>query len=259
MSVFDDWDVADWAGGNEATDVRVRDGVLALTLNRPSAANARNQRMREELKRTYRELAGRDDVKVVVLRAAGDKFFCAGMDLKEAGAADETVLEARRRLGTERDIELLADLRQPTIAAVNGYALGGGLEMAMACDLRVVAAEASVGLTEVDHGLVPGGGGTVRLARLVGEGLALEMILLAKRIDGSTAASVGLANRCVPRAELDSVVLELAAAVAAKPANATRAAKALVRHAPDLPLGAALDRELDTLLALMEHQRSRGV
>jgi len=256
-TTFDDWDVPEWAKGFEATIVGVRDGVLACTLNRPDAANARNQRMREELKTTYRAVAADESVAVFVLRAAGDRFFCAGMDLKEAGVSDETLLEKRQRLGTERDIEMLASLPQPTIAAINGYALGGGLEMAMACDVRIVANEAQVGLTEVDHGLVPGGGGTVRLPRLVGEGRAMEMILLGQRIDGATAASIGLANRSVPRQELDTAVTDFAAALAAKPSVAVRAAKTLIRSGVELPLAAALDRELDTLLALMEHKRAR--
>ena len=125
-----------WAKGLEATTVEFDGPVAWVTLDRPDAANARNQQMREELKGIWSGLAVDPEVAVVVLGASGDRFFCAGMDLKEAGAP-ETPAQRRDRLRASRDIEQLAALPQPTIAAINGYALGGGLEMALACDLRV--------------------------------------------------------------------------------------------------------------------------
>ena len=254
---YADWDVAPWAAGFGATDVRMRDGVVMLVLARPDAANARNQQMREELKATYDAVAASDAVKVLVLRGAGEKFFCAGMDLKEASGSTETLDEKRARIKRARDIEMLANLPQPTIAAINGYALGGGLEMAMACDLRIAVDEAQLGLTEVDHGLVPGGGGTVRLPALVGPARATEMILLGQRITGTVAAEIGLVNRAVDRIGLDATALELAEALAAKPAAAVRAAKSLLRAGATLPLPEALDNELEALLALMENLKSK--
>jgi len=233
--------------------VRLRigdDGVAWVTLNRPEAANARNQRMREELKGIWTTLATDENIRVVVLTGAGDRFFCAGMDIKEA-ALPETPDERKRRLRTGRDIELLAALPQPTIAAVNGYALGGGCEMALACDLRIVAEEAQIGLPELAHGLVPGGGGTQRLPRLVGLAKATELILLGIRLSGAEAVACGLANRCVPLDVLTEYAGATAATIAAQPPRATRQAKELLRKSQEVDLATGLDAELDALLALM--------
>jgi enoyl-CoA hydratase/carnithine racemase len=228
-------------------------GVARITLNRPDAANARNQRMRDELHRAYDHVATSGEVTVTVLTGTGEKFFCAGMDLKEA-SGPETPVERRDRLRRNRDIEELANLPQPTIAAVNGYALGGGCEMALACDLRVMADEASIGLTEVTHGLMPGGGGTQRLPRLVGFARAAELIFLSERVDGVRAAALGLVNRHVPRAELHDAVDALAGRIADQPAAALRAAKEALLAGQDLPIGAAVERELDGLLFLLAEQ-----
>lgn len=234
-------------------------GVVWITLNRPNAANARNQRMRDELSALYESISRAEDVNVVVLTGAGDRFFCAGMDLKEAGRP-ESPLERRTRLRGSRDIEQLARLPQPTIAAVNGFALGGGCEMALACDLRVVATEAKIGMPEVTHGLTPGGGGTQRLPRLIGYARAAELILLGRPLTGPEAVEYGLANMHVPREELRPVVSELAGAIAAHPAEGVRAAKEALLAGLELPLSAGIDRELDGLLfVLAERDRSRSV
>jgi len=234
-----------------ATRLTIDDGGVAwVTLHRPEAANARNQRMRDELRDIYAYLRQQDRVRAVVLTGAGDRFFCAGMDLKESAAA-ERILERRERLRRSRDIELLAALPMPTIAAVNGYALGGGCEMALACDLRVVAEEAQIGLPELTHGLVPGGGGTQRLPRLIGQARTLELLFLGRRLTGREAAGIGLASMCVTRAELLPAVTELAQRIAALPPVAVRYAKELVRRSLETPLQAGLDLELDALLALL--------
>lgn len=227
------------------------DGVAWLTLNRPDAANARNQQMREELARIYGFTAACDDVGALVLTGAGDRFFCAGMDLKES-AGGETSGQRRARLRSSRDIDTLADLPVPTVAAINGYALGGGLEMALACDLRVIADEAQVGLPELTHGLVPGGGGTQRLPRLIGTARTLELLYLGERVDAATAVSLGIANRRVPRADLVASTRALAAAIAAKPRAAARSAKRLVLASAQTPLAAGLAQELDALLDLLD-------
>jgi methylglutaconyl-CoA hydratase len=156
-----------WTAELEATSLTLAGSVATVTLERPDAANARNQTMRRELSRIWDHLGSRSDVSVVILTGSGERFFCAGMDMKEAGEP-ESPAQRRDRLKSSRDIEQLASLPQPTIAAINGYALGGGFEMALACDIRVIAEHAQVGLTELVHGLVPGGGGTQRLPRLVG-------------------------------------------------------------------------------------------
>jgi enoyl-CoA hydratase/carnithine racemase len=246
-----------WFEELEATSVRVDDTVAWVTLDRPEAANARNQAMRVELARIWDHLASSEDVSAVVLTAAGDRFFCAGMDLKESGT-EETPDERRDRLRSSRDIEQLAMLPQPTIAAVNGYALGGGLEMALACDLRVIAEHAQVGLTELAHGLVPGGGGTQRLPRLVGPARAAEMLYLGLRLTGPEALAWGVVNRCVPAGELQRHAAELAGAVAAQPRRALLSAKALLRQSQELPPSAGIDHELDALLELLAERQASG-
>lgn len=241
----------------EATRCSVDDGVATVVLDRPDAANARNQQMRDELKAIWSGIADDPSIRAVVLTGAGDRFFCAGMDLKEAGAP-ESPAERRDRLRASRDIEQLAALPQPVVAAVNGFALGGGCEMALACDLRIIAESAQIGLTELTHGLVPGGGGTQRLPRLVGPALAAELLLLGRRLSGAEAVEAGLANRCVPDADLLSVALEVAAAIAAHPPRAVRYAKELLRKSQELPLTAGIDLELEALLALLADRNFRA-
>lgn len=226
------------------------DGVAWLRLDRPDAANARNQRMRGELLAVYDAVAEDHRVRVLVLTAAGERFFCAGMDLNEA-AGSETPLERRRRLQQGRDIDALAQLPVPTIAAINGFALGGGLEMALACDLRVAAEEAELGFPEVTHGLIPGGGATQRLPALLGPALAYELLYLGERIDGQQAAQMGLANRAVPLAELATTARSLAERIAAHPAPAIRLLKEAVRNGLEGPPGPARKAELDLLLTLL--------
>lgn len=227
------------------------EGIAWLTLARPRAGNSRNQRMREELGTVYAALADAADVKVLVLTGEGERFFCVGMDLKEA-AAPETPEQRRARLLGARDIDTLAALPFPTIAAINGYALGGGLEMALACDLRVVVEDAEVGLPELTHGLVPGGGGTQRLPRLVGTARALELLYLSSRVTGTRAAELGLVNFAVPRDKLISTVDELAATIAGQPERALRTAKELVRLSTRVGIEEGSQREIEALLELLE-------
>jgi enoyl-CoA hydratase len=239
-----------WTIGNEAIDATVRNSVAFVTLSRPEAANARNQQMRKELQAAWTAIGADDEINVVVLSGEGDRFFCAGMDLREAAVA-ETVVERRDRLRGSRDIEQLAALPQPTIAAINGYALGGGLEMALACDLRLVANSAQLGLTEVVHGLVPGGGGTQRLPRLVGHARAADLIFTGRKLDATEAASWGLVNRVVLAADLATEAEDLATTIAAHSGRALRYAKELLRQSSDVPIGVGAQLELDALLTLM--------
>jgi enoyl-CoA hydratase/carnithine racemase len=236
---------------NVATTFRVTDhGVAVVTLNRPDAANARNQQMRTELAALWTAIAAADDIGAVVLTGAGDRFFCAGMDLKEA-AETETAAQRRDRLRSSRDIEQLAALPQPVIAAINGFALGGGCEMALACDIRLIAHSAQIGLTELGHGLVPGGGGTQRLPRLVGLAQASELLYLGRRLDGPAAVAAGLASRSLAAESLLAEAIELAERIAAQPRRAVRYAKELLRKSQELPLSVGVEFELDTLLTLM--------
>lgn len=238
--------------GTDTTRFEVDDrGIARLTLDRPGAANSRNQRMREELLAAYaRIVASTHEIRVLVLTGIGDRFFCAGMDLKESAGA-ETAEQRRARLSAARDIDVLSGLPVPTIAAINGYALGGGLEMALACDLRIAADHAQLGLPELRHGLVPGGGGTQRLPRLIGVSRALELMLTTEPVDAARAEQLGLVNRVVPRGRLASHVDELAARIAGLPADPVHSLKRLVASARDRDLADGLADEFETLLRLM--------
>lgn len=248
-------DVPSWAPDPIETSFRLDDsGVAWITLDRVEAANARNQRMREELLALYAGIRSDDRVRVVVLSAAGDRHFCAGMDLKES-AGPETQAEQRSRLRSGRDIEELAALPMPTIAAINGAAYGGGFEMALACDLRVVSDTARVRLPEVTIGLVPGGGGTQRLPRMIGLAKTFEMLYLGSTLTGTEIVEAGLAARSVTPEDLERTTAEMAAQIAGMAPDALRMAKELVRRSFDVPVGVGTDAELDALLMLLQTRR----
>jgi enoyl-CoA hydratase/carnithine racemase len=185
--------------------VERRDGVVIVTINRPEARNAHSRATNEELLELAGELRGDKAARVVVLRGAGDKAFCAGADLKERRgvSAEETGPYVDAISGA---INAWAAIPQPTIAAMNGSAFGGGLELALACDLRLAVEGASFGLTEVRLGIMPGAGGTQRLPRLIGVAAAKELILLGRHIPAERAHALGLINDVVPASELDAAV-----------------------------------------------------
>jgi enoyl-CoA hydratase/carnithine racemase len=232
----------------------LENGVLTVWLHRPDAAHARNQAMRKALWQLWTAVADSADVRCVVLTGWGERHFCAGMDLREA-RGDEAPVERRERMLRYRDIDVLAALPQPTIAAINGTALGGGLEMALACDVRIVAAEAQLGLPEVAIGLVPGGGGTQRLPRIVGYARAFELVVAGRRLSGEQAVAWGLATRCVPRADLADEARALAHAVGAQPHSAVRRAKQLLVASSELPIEDGARTELESLFALLAEPR----
>jgi enoyl-CoA hydratase len=198
-------------------------------------------------------LVGNDDVRVVVVTGAGERAFSAGADIREFVAPQVPVRfrETRRRLDFR---QLLDRCPQPSVAAIRGYAFGGGLELALACDIRIAGDDARLGLTEVDLAIIPGGGGTQRLPRLVGRGKALEMILTGARIDAREALRIGLVERVVPAAEVKAAGLELARTLAAKAPVALRYAKEAVVKGLELPLadGLRLENDLATLLRTTE-------
>jgi enoyl-CoA hydratase/carnithine racemase len=231
----------------------VADGVATLTLNRPDVHNAMNERMRAELVACFSALVGNDDVRVVVVTGAGERAFSAGADIREFVAPQVPVRfrETRRRLDFR---QFLDRCPQPIVAAIRGYAFGGGLELALACDIRIAGDDARLGLTEVDLAIIPGGGGTQRLPRLVGRGKALEMILTGARIDAREALRIGLVERVVPAAEVKAAALELARTLAAKAPVALRYAKEAVVKGLELPLadGLRLENDLATLLRTTE-------
>ena len=217
-------------------------GVRWVTLNRPAKLNALNRALMAELGDAV-AVAGRDDaVRAVVLTGQGDKAFAAGADIAEfvgLGAADA---QAMARAGQEV-FAAIAALPKPVIAAVNGFALGGGCELALACHMRVVSTTARFGQPEAKLGLIPGYGGTQRLARLVGQGRALELLLTGATVDAATALAWGLANRMVEPAELRAAAQKLADETGAvSPLAAARCLEA-VRIGLDLPLQLGLEVE----------------
>jgi len=184
-------------------------GVCAITLNRPESMNALDLPTLEALAAIVAKLRVDRATRVVVITGAGKKAFCSGADLKER--ATLTPDQVRRFITTVRNtFTAIEALPQPVIAAVNGLALGGGTELALACDLRVASDQASMGLTEVMLAIIPGAGGTQRLPRLIGKGRAKEMIFTGRRVGAAEALSIGLVNRVVPAAGLMASTMELA-------------------------------------------------
>ena len=176
-------------------------GIAVVTLNRPEKRNAMSLAMWRNLGGIYRDLGRRGDVRVVILTGAGDKAFIAGADISELAKVTAFEAEQSSRFGQEV-LDLVENLGKPVVAAINGFALGGGCETAMACTIRIAVESAKFGQPEVKLGLVPGGGGTQRLPRLVGKGRALQLILSGKMIGAQEAYRIGLVNEVVPAADL---------------------------------------------------------
>ncbi len=226
--------------------VRVtRDGhVVTVMLNRPEAANSFSRAMLDAFASAVDALAGDGDARVVVVTAAGDKVFSAGADLKErAGMSPDEVRAVVTQI--RETIGAVAALPMPTVAAISGAALGGGTELALACDIRLASSAATMGLTETSLAIIPGGGGTQRLARLVGPGRAKELILTARRIDAAEAFAIGLVQEIVEPEDLRARAAELASAIAANGPIAVRAAKEAIDRGLDLPLDDALRLETE--------------
>ena len=224
--------------------VDVAERVATVTINRPDKRNALNAVVRRELLDVLDAMRGDEGVRVLVLTGAGDKAFIAGADVGEF--AQRTPLEQREVMNARRVFDELAAYPKPTIAMINGFALGGGCELAMSCDIRVAAKSAKLGQPEIRLGIIPGGGGTQRLPRLVGNGQALRLILTGDLIDAEEAARIGLIDILVDDAELQTRTMEMARTIAAYSPVALRLAKAAVAAAAEAPLsaGLALEREL---------------
>ena len=229
------------------------DGIATITLNRPAVHNAMNERMREELTACFGELARAEDARVIIVTGTGERAFSAGADIREFVAPQVPVRfrDSRRRVDFRAAMDRCP---QPIIAAIRGFALGGGLELALACDIRIAGEDSQLGLTEVNLAIIPGGGGTQRLPRLVGRGKALEMILTGARIDAREALRIGLVERVVPAGEVQSSAQALARTLAEKAPVALRYAKEAVVKGLGLPLddGLRLENDLATLLRTTE-------
>jgi enoyl-CoA hydratase/carnithine racemase len=240
-------------------EVGIEGHVATVRLNRPEALNAISGEFANELAGAFLQAAADPAAWVVVLAAAGDKAFCVGADLKERNQLDEAGW-MRNRLLMRAMFDTLRSLPQPTIAAVFGYALGGGFELALNCDLVVATDDAVFGLPEVTVGIVPGGGGTQLLPRTVGVARAKELVFTGRRISGAEAFDMGLVTRVVEREALDRATVELAQEICRSSPSSLREAK----HAVDRGFGASLDDaiELEDLAwrrAVSSEDRREGI
>jgi enoyl-CoA hydratase/carnithine racemase len=218
------------------------DHVAEIEFNRPEAMNAMNTAMAEAIAAACAGLRADSTVRAVVLSAAGTRAFCAGADLKERNAMTDAQI-LRQRETIRRAFGGVLNLPQPTVAAVHGYALGGGCEFAMSCDIIVADETAVFGLPEVTVGLVPGGGGTQLAPRRLGTGLAADLVLTGRRMPADEAERHGLVARRVPAGQARQAALEVAAAIARNSPVAVKAAKRALRHGLGVSLEVALDVE----------------
>ena len=211
--------------------VRQTEAITTIQLNRPEKLNAVDREMLEVLDAEVNRLHQDESVRVVVLEGNGERAFCVGADLNHIATFDPADIRKWVNDGN-RVLSRLANLPVPVIAAIHGYAVGGGLEFALACDLRIVSEDSSFGLPEITHGWFPGWGGTHRLLHIIGESKAKEMVFLGERIDAQTAHSLGLVNRVVPRGNLAAEAKQIAESLAQKSPVAVRAAKAALTRNP---------------------------
>jgi enoyl-CoA hydratase len=217
--------------------------VATVTLNRPDVLNALNGQMLDELTQAVAQLAAEPDLRAVILTGAGPKAFAAGADIAELNALpDAQAGEAQAKRGQALTVAL-ESLAVPVIAAVNGFALGGGMELALACDIRVAAENAKFGQPEVNLGILPGYGGTQRTLRLLGEGMAMYLTLTGEMIDAAEALRIGLVQRVVPAGQALAEAERVAGLIAAKAPLAVAAAKRAILDGAHLPLADALALE----------------
>ncbi len=224
-------------------EISVENKVATIVLNRPEAMNSVDPEMRALLHQTWDRLRNDEDIWVAIITGAGDKAFCTGSDLKKTMPAQETY--AQQLFASQNNGALVAGLvtDKPLIAAVNGYAMGGGMELALACDIRLCSTNAQFALSEVKVGSLPGSGGTQRLPRYIGMSDAMMMLLTGDRIDAAEAYRTGLVSKVLPSAELLPAARTLAEKIACNAPLSVRAVKRLVQQGQDMPLNHAVDME----------------
>jgi len=215
-----------------------KEGIEYLTINRPKVFNAINNQMIEEMKRAIEEFHQDKLVGVVIITGTG-KAFQTGADIEELSQMSPLEI-LQWNQGVVENFDALEKMRQPVIAAINGYALGGGLELALACTIRIAADSAKMGLPEVKIGILPGAGGTQRLPRLIGKGLAAEMILTGEMIDAKEAYRIGLVNRVVPAEQLMATAEEIGRKILRNAPIAVALAKDAIEVGKNLPLDGAI-------------------
>ncbi|MDZ7746278.1 MAG: enoyl-CoA hydratase-related protein [Halobacteriales archaeon] len=231
--------------------------VATLTIDRPAQLNALDTATLEALDDALDDARG--DAEALVITGAGDTAFVAGADIEKMAEMDATAAEAYSRFGHDV-MRAVESFPAPVIAAINGYAFGGGCELALACDFRVASERAVIGQTEIDLGVIPGWGGTQRLPRLVGDETARRLIMFGERIDASDAYDVGLIGDVVAHGELDDHVAEMARDLAAKPTVAMAAAKESLNKSREMTLDDGLDFERRTWASLFgTHDQTEGM
>ena len=243
----------------ELVKLQLEAPLAVMTIDRPDCLNALNSQVYEEMIALLRQVEAMDEIRVVILTGAGEKAFAAGADI--AQMVHQDALGGRHMSDLcHRTADLLENMRQVTIAAVGGYALGGGCELTLACDLRLAAENARFALPEVTLGIIPAGGGTQRLSRLIGVGRAKEMIFTGDQIDAQEAYRLGLVNRVVPRAELMDTCRALAEKIASRASYAVSLAKSAINSSLDIDRKNGAEREKDLLvLAFATHDKQEGM
>jgi enoyl-CoA hydratase len=236
-------------------EVDPQDGIATLTFSRPEVRNALNRAMVDETRRAIEDLGARGDVRVLILTGAGEKAFVSGADIAELRERGRMDAFAKINSGLFRQVEALPF---PTIAAIRGFALGGGCELALACDLRVCGESSKLGQPEVSLGILPGAGACYRLPRLIGVGAARDLIFTGRIIDAREAKELGLVNRVVPDAEVLEVARGLAREIAKNSALAVRLAKATLNLGPDASTDALQALECTAQAVLFEDEEKRA-
>ena len=249
----------------ETIILECRDGIGYLTLNRPERANTISFQLAQEVVHAMEVVEASPEYRVVIITGAGTRHFCGGADLRDMArrasesraSGAETKSAERRGLPLKDMFSAIEDSRVPVIAAINGAAMGGGCEIALACDIRVMADTATIGLPEIRFGALPAGGGTQRLPRLVGPGIAKEMIFSGLPWSVEDALRVGLINRSAPAADLISNCEKIAKVYIERAGYALKTAKALINRGVELPLqeGLALERKMIAQMATPEERR----
>ena len=239
--------------------VDVSGRIATVTINRPKSLNALNPATVRELSAALEEISRRDDVGVVLLTGAGEKAFVAGADISEM--RDFTPVQALEfALFGQGVLERIERSPKPVIGVINGYALGGGCELAMACDILIAADTARFGQPEVNLGIIPGYGGTQRLPRLVGRNLAKELVLTGEMISAQRAYEIGLVNRVVPQADLMNAAREIAGKILSKGPVAVKTAKMAMNRGLDLDLGNACALEANAFaVSFSTEDRAEGM
>ena len=226
-----------------------KDKLEVITINRPNVLNALNDETISELHQALREIFKDEQVRVVIFTGAGEKAFVAGADIGELRICN-ALAGHRKSINGQRLLYHIENMEQVAIAAINGFALGGGCELALACDIRIASENAKLGQPEVNLGLIPGYGGTQRLPRLVGRGKAKELIFTGDMVDAGEALRIGLVDRVVPQAELLKVARDLADKIASKGPLAVRSAKRAINLGLDVDLRSGCEYEASEFSAI---------